>query len=497
LRNKIALAAIVGLIVVSIAALSMNSKKEKPELLIWDSQDPYSADPYLYDLHIHHVVFGSVFSKLFSNYADSKLSGSLAASWESSSSYTEWKFKIRSDVKFSNGDAVTADDVARSLKRFWFLSKKNKSDLLLIKAVKGLDSLTALDQPCEGISAQGDTVTLKLNVGDPDLYDTFAFGNYAIVHKNDHDPKTGEWTAKVPISSGPYAVEEFDLEKKLARLVLREDFPSDLRAENAFPKVTISWRTDDRKKADLLEAYDGEASPSASHRFLRKKGTDLIYIQFYPWQNRDNIFWNVETRKEFREKFYKVAKEMGFETVRSFFPLIFPGVSELPAPASVDSKKFLSGMELSIRPPRNLQAPRLKRLKEVLIATIEQHGGTVKLAENMKGEDFLRLNSVKPGDKVEVDVAVLGTSMGAADPTITVKQMFSKEGINIPDPTRRARAIIEKDVSLTKLNEVIFDDAIVMPVYHYSNGIWANERLDFSRYNTMMAISELQWIGQK
>ena len=47
--------------------------------------------------------------------ADGSLKGLIAESWEASADATVWRFKIRSGINFSNGAAVTADDVMKTM----------------------------------------------------------------------------------------------------------------------------------------------------------------------------------------------------------------------------------------------------------------------------------------------------------------------------------------------------------------------------------------------
>ena len=89
----------------------------------------------------------------------------LADAVSSNADATEWKFKIRAGVKFHNGADVTVDDVIATLKRH--TDEKSQSGALGI--VKGISEM----------SAEGDTVTLKLASGNADL--PFLMADYHLI----------------------------------------------------------------------------------------------------------------------------------------------------------------------------------------------------------------------------------------------------------------------------------------------------------------------------
>ena len=89
----------------------------------------------------------------------------IAEEVSSNADATEWKFKIRAGVKFHNGADVTPDDVVATLKRH--TDEKSQSGALGI--VKGISEMTA----------EGDTVTLKLAAGNADL--PFLMADYHLI----------------------------------------------------------------------------------------------------------------------------------------------------------------------------------------------------------------------------------------------------------------------------------------------------------------------------
>lgn len=76
-----------------------------------DSWDPRSHN----GLFMQVAAQGAVFDCLTEVAASGELRGELAESWECSSDATRWQFKLRHDVVFHDGRALTSADVAASL----------------------------------------------------------------------------------------------------------------------------------------------------------------------------------------------------------------------------------------------------------------------------------------------------------------------------------------------------------------------------------------------
>ncbi|WP_299144429.1 ABC transporter substrate-binding protein [uncultured Tateyamaria sp.] len=87
--------------------------------------------------------------------ADGSLSGLVAESWEGSADAKTWRFKIRQGITFSNGQAVTSEDVMKTMERH--SNEDSKSGALGI--VQGIESMRT----------DGDVFEVTLGVGNADL----------------------------------------------------------------------------------------------------------------------------------------------------------------------------------------------------------------------------------------------------------------------------------------------------------------------------------------
>lgn len=99
---------IIALATTTLLALAMPAKAQ--DLRIGLVSEPTSADPHFHNLGSNNALKRHVFEALIETDEDQKLMPALASSWRTIDD-TTWEFKLRSGVKFSNGDAFSARDV--------------------------------------------------------------------------------------------------------------------------------------------------------------------------------------------------------------------------------------------------------------------------------------------------------------------------------------------------------------------------------------------------
>src|SRR6201997_2129541 len=75
-----------------------------------------SLDPYTLNESTTHAHLGQIYEGLVARDKDLKIVPALAESWETPEP-TRWRFHLRRNVKFQNGDPFTADDVVFSADR--------------------------------------------------------------------------------------------------------------------------------------------------------------------------------------------------------------------------------------------------------------------------------------------------------------------------------------------------------------------------------------------
>lgn len=119
--------------------------QEKSEVTIGFSSEGDSFDPC--------TGFGYTGSPIYSTLVkingDEQIENDLATEYTTSEDALTWTFKIRDDVKFTNGEPLKASDIA-----FTFNTTKEKAtymDLTMLESCKALDDTTVefkLSKPC-------------------------------------------------------------------------------------------------------------------------------------------------------------------------------------------------------------------------------------------------------------------------------------------------------------------------------------------------------------
>lgn len=88
-------------------------------LLITEGSEPQTLDPQISQGQIEHHIITALMVGLVENdeYDQAKQGPGLADHWDHNGDYSAWTFHIRDTAKWSNGDAVTAQDFVDSYKR--------------------------------------------------------------------------------------------------------------------------------------------------------------------------------------------------------------------------------------------------------------------------------------------------------------------------------------------------------------------------------------------
>lgn len=124
------------------AASSDQNEETKDSFVFAQGADVTSLDPHIGKETAAVTVTGNIFDTLVRQNSETEIIPSLAESWERLSD-TSMKFNLRQDVKFHNGDALTADDVKFSIERA--LKSPQVSYILdFISSVEKVDDYTII-----------------------------------------------------------------------------------------------------------------------------------------------------------------------------------------------------------------------------------------------------------------------------------------------------------------------------------------------------------------
>ena len=138
---------------------------------------------------IAEITLYNLYETLTKVHSDSKVTGLLAESWTASPDLKTWTFKLRSAVKFHNGEPFSSASVKYSFERAVAKESTNK-DRAVFANIERIDTPDA------------NTVVLTLKNGNPDLLFQLGQATAIIV-----EPRSAGSNATQPVGTGPFRLE--------------------------------------------------------------------------------------------------------------------------------------------------------------------------------------------------------------------------------------------------------------------------------------------------
>ncbi|WAJ29384.1 ABC transporter substrate-binding protein [Antarcticirhabdus aurantiaca] len=194
-----------------------------------------------------------------------QVAGRLAESWEDQGNGT-WRFKLRPNVKFSDGTAFDAEDVKHSLER-----------------------ATSPDISCESSRYFGDT-KLSASVVDPTTVDIKAEPAQPILPLlmsvlTIVPAETPIEFTRQPVGTGPYVLSSWTPGQSIV-LDRRADYWG---AAPAVTKATYVFRSDSAVRAAMVQAGEADLAPSISVLDATNPATDFSY------PNSETMYLRIDT----------------------------------------------------------------------------------------------------------------------------------------------------------------------------------------------------------
>lgn len=171
--------------------------------------DPSSLDP----AHIVDVPGGALAAKIYNGLVrfdrDAKIIPDLASRWDISEDGRTYRFHLREGVKFTNGRAVTAEDVVYSLRRI-LDPEINSPRSWLLESVKGADAfMSGESDELAGIRTAGDgVVEIELEAPSGLFLNFLAMPNASIIPREEVERAEPTFSDH-PIGTGPFKLDEW------------------------------------------------------------------------------------------------------------------------------------------------------------------------------------------------------------------------------------------------------------------------------------------------
>jgi peptide/nickel transport system substrate-binding protein len=150
-----------------------------------------SIDPHYHQLSPNNAVSDMIFDKLVESDAQARLMPGLAVSWKPVAENV-WEFALRPDVRFHNGQAFTADDVAFTFQRVPNVPNSPSSFAVYTRPVNRVEVVDAL--------------TVRLHTAGPYPTMPMDMTNLRMLDRETHATATTEEfnSGRVAIGTGPW-----------------------------------------------------------------------------------------------------------------------------------------------------------------------------------------------------------------------------------------------------------------------------------------------------
>jgi peptide/nickel transport system substrate-binding protein len=246
--------------------------------------DPSTAPPQVTPFGILYAIHDALVRPLPGG---QKVGNSLAESWKESPDGRVYEFKLRKNLKFHNGDPVTAEDVKFSFERYKGAGSKE---------------LQARVQKVEVV----DPLLVRIHLKEPwpdfmTFYGTTATAAGIVVPKKYLTQVGDEGFAKHPIGAGPY---KFVSHKPGVEVVLEANTSYWRKVPNvkkyvmkSVPETTTRVAMLKNGEADLAQALDGEDALNVRRdsrlQLIPSKHASMYWIEFAeqwdpksPWHDK-------------------------------------------------------------------------------------------------------------------------------------------------------------------------------------------------------------------
>ena len=180
--------------------------------------DPPTLDPHLVTDTTSAGIVVEIFSGLVSLNEDLEIVPELAESWSISGGGTVYEFKLRPDLKFSNGEPVTAEDVKWSIERAAHPDTESPVADIYLGDIVGINEV--IDGRGDVVSAPGVTVvddrTVRIEIDAPKAYflAKLTYPTAYVLNRDNVDAGGDSWTDNAA-GTGPFFLEEYKIGQRM------------------------------------------------------------------------------------------------------------------------------------------------------------------------------------------------------------------------------------------------------------------------------------------
>ena len=254
-----------------------------------------SLDPSLVGGSTAPILLPQIFDYLTMLSPNNRIVPGLASSWKVSDDGKQWTFTLRKDVKFHNGDPVTAEDVVYSFERQRGPKAFRSRWGFFIKG-----NITTIEAP------DPHTVVVNMKEPAPDMLRIVGptYGGVEIVPKKYLQSVGDDGFVKKPVGSGPYRLVSHEPGVKI---VYEAQKSHPFRPKPGFDRLVLLNIPEESTRIALLQRGEAQLTSVSPDRASDIRG-DLelrvvsgayqVGIAYWmPWVNKDAALANTKVRQ--------------------------------------------------------------------------------------------------------------------------------------------------------------------------------------------------------
>jgi len=195
-----------------------NSESKRDNIFRLNFSDPPTFDPALVTDTTSASIIVEIFSGLVTLNKDLEIIPDLAESWVISDDGKKYTFSLRKDIKFSNGDPVTAEDFK------WSIERAANPDTGSMNAEVYLGDILGVKEVIESGGEINEVVglkvidkkTLEITIDEPKTYflAKLTYPTAFVLNKN-YVEQQGESWIDSPVGTGPFILSEYQIGQTL------------------------------------------------------------------------------------------------------------------------------------------------------------------------------------------------------------------------------------------------------------------------------------------
>ena len=425
----------------------------------------------------NQMVLQSLTATLVKSGTTEKFSGSLAQSWTSSDDNKKWNFILKKNIKTEDG--VLLDAKTYTLNLMTNLKHLAKHNIMALNQLIGFnDFLENKTDTIKGLSFSetNNSVSFEFSTPCPDLLNYLRMIYF------------GYWKdfSRYTTSSGPYRISQATGDQSVANLKL--EFRADSGYGDAeFTEVSVRYASVDESQsmAPSTIAIVPSSSPILNNDSIQTKLDDKSLLSAVVLNSKQGFFSSVKNRKIFQNKLIQFQKlELG--AINNFY--VTDKNQNALADLTPDSNYENTSSEVILSMGNKPSVQKLDFYKKLLSYCFASSSVSWKISEPSTAPN----TQVSAENTAPSDLRILNVYNGSEPMNTVVEMMFcSNLGVGFPDPSKRMLGLVTDYKAknnvidaeyLNRFNEILRDDAAVLPLEHLYGRTYISKNIDI---NTM------------